>query len=60
MSEKKKVEVVRPDYQPSKKELEEDMRVDLNFEELAQAVLQDAEVCQTDKPIGKRNENERT
>ena len=44
------VEIVKPDYQPSKEELEEDMRVDLNFEELTQAVLQDTEVKQEDKP----------
>ena len=50
MNEKKKVEVVRPDYQPSKKELEEDVRVDMTFEELTRAVLTDTEVTQTDKP----------
>ena len=47
---RKKVEVVRPDYQPTEAEKREDMRVDMSFEELAKAVLQDVEVTQTDKP----------
>ena len=50
MSEKKKVEVVRPDYQPTEAEKREDMRVDLNFEELTKAVLNPVDVEQTDKP----------
>ena len=32
------VEVVRPTYQPSKAELEEDMRVGTSFEEAVQAL----------------------
>ena len=47
------VEVARPDYQPTEAEKREDMRVGLNFEELTQAVLQDVEVRQTDKPRSK-------
>lgn len=50
---KKVVEVARPDYQPTEAEKREDMRVGLNFEELTQAVLQDVEVRQTDKPRSK-------
>ena len=32
------VEIVRPSYQPSKTELEEDVRVDASFEEAVQAL----------------------
>ena len=51
--QKKVVEVARPDYQPTEAEKREDMRVDLNFEELTQAVLRDVEVRQVDKPRSK-------
>jgi len=47
---KRTVEIVKPEYQPSKEELEEDMRVDLTFEELTQAVLTPVDVEQTNKP----------
>ena len=47
---RKKVEIVKPEYQPSKEELEEDMKVDLDFEELTKAVLTPVDVEQTEKP----------
>ena len=46
----KTVEIVRPDYQPTEAEKREDMRVDMSFEELTRAVLQDTEINQTEKP----------
>ena len=49
---KRTVEIVKPEYQPSKEELEGDMRVDLTFEELTKAVLHEVEVKQVDKPSG--------
>ena len=36
----REVEIVRPDYQPSKAELEADTRVDATFEEAVQALVQ--------------------
>ena len=47
---KKVVEVARSDYQPTEAEKREDMRTGLSFEELTQAVLQDTDVKQVDKP----------
>ena len=47
---KEKVELVKPEYQPSNEEQEEDMRVELDFEELAQAVLTPVKVEQSEKP----------
>ena len=47
---RKKVEVVRPDYQPTEAEKREDMRTGLSFEELTKAVLSDTEVRQVDRP----------
>ena len=36
----REVEVVHPSYQPSREELNEDMRVDATFEEAVQALAQ--------------------
>lgn len=47
---RKKVEVVRPDYQPTEAAKREDMRTGKSFEELTKAVLQNTEVRHTDKP----------
>ena len=47
MTEKPKlveVETVDSSYQPSKAELEEDMRVDADFEEAVEALVQDVTI----------------
>ena len=44
------IEVVRPDYQPSKAELEEDVNIDASFDELAQAVVQPVTVKYIPRP----------
>ncbi len=44
------VEVARSSYQPSKAELEEDMRVDMSFEELAKATVCTVNVRQVVRP----------
>ncbi len=44
------VEIVSSDYQPSKKELEEDMRVDATFEEAVDALTQPVNVRYIDRP----------
>ena len=41
MKKRGKVELPRSDYQPSKAELEEDLRIDTDPETLAKAVLRD-------------------
>lgn len=46
----KKVEIAKPDFQPSMHAKKEDMRLGLTFEELTKAVLSDTEVKQVDKP----------
>ena len=38
--EPREVEIAHPSYQPSKPELEQDIRVDANFEEAADALAQ--------------------
>ena len=45
-----KVEIVKSDYQPSKAELEADMRVDATFEEAMQALAEPVEITYTDRP----------
>lgn len=47
---RRKVKIVESEYQPSKAELEEDLRVDASFEDLTKAVLSDTEVKLTEKP----------
>lgn len=44
------VEIVRPAYQPSKAELEEDMRVDATFEEAIQALARPVRVRYVPRP----------
>lgn len=53
MTEKPKpqdVEIVRPDYQPSKADLEEDMRVNATFEESVDALARPVRVRYIDLP----------
>ena len=38
------VDVVDPSYQPSRKQLREDLRVDATFEELSKAVIQPVKI----------------
>ena len=44
------VDVVRPDYQPSVAELEEDMRVGATFEEAVEALVKPVRVRYVDQP----------
>ena len=46
----REVEIVRPSYQPSKKELEEDLRVDATFEEAVDALTQPVSVRYINRP----------
>ena len=48
--EPQEVELVHSSYQPSKAELEEDVRIDATPEELAQAVLRPAKVRYVKRP----------
>ena len=47
---KRVVEVVRSSYQPSKDELEADMRVDATFEEAVAALCQPVEIRHVTRP----------
>ena len=38
------IEIIHPNYQPSKSELEEDMRIDATFEEAIQALVRSVRV----------------
>ena len=49
-AEPPEVEIVHPSYQPSKAELEEDMRVDANFEEAMDALAQPISICYVHPP----------
>ena len=49
-SEPRRVEVVRDTYQPSKAELEADMRVDATFDEAVNALIQPVEIHRTRRP----------
>ena len=44
------VEVVRPSYQPSKAELEEDMRVNASFEEAVKALVRPVRLRYVSRP----------
>ena len=44
------IEVVKSSYQPSKAELEEDLRINRTFEELAKAALQPVKINYLDRP----------
>ena len=48
------VEVVHPSYQPSKAELEEDMRVDATFEEAVQALAQPVRIRYVNRPRSRK------
>ncbi|MYB53718.1 MAG: hypothetical protein F4X77_16205 [Acidobacteriia bacterium] len=42
--EPREIELIDPSYQPSKAELEEELRIDATFEELSKAVVQPVKV----------------
>ena len=44
------LEVMHPSYQPSKAELEEDLRVDATFEDAIQALVRPVKVCYVKYP----------
>ena len=46
----REVEVVRPDYQPSAAELEEDVRVDASFDEAVDALTQPVRIRYVERP----------
>ena len=48
--EPREVEPVHPSYQPSKAELEKDLRIDATLEELAQAVLRPVKIRYVKRP----------
>ena len=53
-NEKEKLELVSPAYQPSKAELEEEIRVPaMSMEEAAQRLLRPVEIIQTEKLTSK-------
>ncbi len=59
MKHKKKTELrtvslAKSSYQPSREELQEDVRLDCSLEELVEAVLQPVEIQWADKPKDKR------
>ena len=47
---KREVEVVRSDYQPSKSELNEDVRVDATFEEAVDALTKPVSIRYIERP----------
>ena len=46
----REIEIVNPSYQPSKEELEEDVRIDATFDELVDAVLLPVKIRYIDRP----------
>ena len=46
----REVEIAHPDYQPSKAELEEDLRVDATFEEAVDALAQPVSIHDINRP----------
>ncbi|MCY4137775.1 MAG: hypothetical protein OXF56_05865 [Rhodobacteraceae bacterium] len=48
--EPREVEIVRPDYQPSKAELEADARIDATFEEAIDALCRPVDIRYVDRP----------
>ncbi len=46
----REVEIVRPDYQPSKAELDSDVRVDATFEEAVDALCDSVAIRYVDQP----------
>ncbi len=47
---RREVKLVRPSYQPSKKELEEDLRVDATFDEAVDALKRPVRIRYIDRP----------
>ena len=48
------IELVHPSYQPSKAELEEDLRVDATFEEAVQALAQPVKIRYVRRPRARK------
>ena len=48
------IELVKDSYQPTKAELEADMRVEADFEELARALVQPVNIRWIDRPRNRR------
>ena len=48
------IELVKDSYQPTKAELEQDMRVEADFEELARALVQPVNIRWIDRPRNRR------
>ena len=48
------VDIVAPTYQPSKEELEEDVRVDASFEEAVDALAQPVKINYIPRPKARR------
>lgn len=48
------IELVKDTYQPTKAELEEDMRVEADFEELARALVQPVNIRSIERPWARR------
>ncbi len=51
---KRTVRIVRPTYQPSKAELEEDPRLNASFEQIVKAAISPVRIKYIDKPRRKR------
>ena len=47
---KGEIEIVRPNYQPSKAELAEDLRVNATFDEVVDALTQPVSIRYIDRP----------
>ena len=48
------VELVRSDYQPTKAELEEDLRVNATMDEIGRALMQPVTIRWVDKPKARK------
>ena len=53
-SKPKTVELVKSEYQPTKAEQKEELRVDASMEEIADAILKPVNFRWIDKPRGRR------
>ena len=51
---KRKVEIVRPEYQPNKAELEADMRVSASFDEAVEALCRPVSIHYITRPNDRR------
>ena len=54
MKKPKTVEMVKSSYQPTKAELEEDLRADASMEQIADALLSPVKIRWIDKPRNRR------